>query len=295
MFIKKSLETKHILVHLHLYYYDQLDFFIDKLRNISHCNWDLYVTVCEKDEKNLLRLKEFKPDVNIIEVKNIGYDIWPFIQVIKIVDLDKYDYVLKMHTKNFRYKQNHIQGFKYNGKHFTGFFWRDQLVNAVLLNSNRFLKILKIFNSNKKIGFISDKAFLVKLQKHRLEDIVLLDDMKKRLNINSNYEYFLAGTMFIMRACILKRLANSDLCENDFATISATNSISTYAHALERIFTILTDDSGYKIYGIPDKSLNKYLQSNNLSILEKIFSIRNSKDKRHKIITILGLKFKIKR
>mgnify|MGYP001091392859 CR=1 FL=1 len=112
---------------------------------------------------------------------------------------------------------------------------------------------------------------------------------------NSNYNYFLAGTMFLMRANILEKLAGSDLNERDFDLASATGSIGTCAHAIERIFSILTDDCGYKVYGIEDKSLKKYTNPEGMSFWERIFSIRKSSDKRHKIITILGLKIKIRR
>jgi len=40
-------KKKKLLVHLHLYYHDQLDNMIEKLKNIQICEWDLYVTTCE--------------------------------------------------------------------------------------------------------------------------------------------------------------------------------------------------------------------------------------------------------
>ena len=34
--------NKKLLVHLHLYYLEQVDFMLKKLRNITGCDWDLY-------------------------------------------------------------------------------------------------------------------------------------------------------------------------------------------------------------------------------------------------------------
>jgi hypothetical protein len=51
--LKKN-SNKHFrfLVHLHLYYHEQLDFMIEKLKNIQGCDWDLYVTINENNEES---------------------------------------------------------------------------------------------------------------------------------------------------------------------------------------------------------------------------------------------------
>ena len=94
-----------LLVHLHLYYHNQLEYMLQKLANINNCDWDLFVTVCEKNQNSIDKIKSLKPDAKIIKVDNKGYDIWPFLQVLNFVDLKNYDYILKIHTKNFRSKK----------------------------------------------------------------------------------------------------------------------------------------------------------------------------------------------
>ena len=121
-----------ILVHLHLYYHNQIDYFIGKLKNICNCDWDLYVTICEENEESKNKILQLKPDAKIIKVENIGYDIWPFIQVCRMVNLDDYDYVLKIHTKNYRAK-SHL--FKEANVKIKGYSWRDDLVNAYIEHS----------------------------------------------------------------------------------------------------------------------------------------------------------------
>lgn len=40
-----------LFVHFHVYYHEQIDYFINKLSNINLCRWDLYVTVCEDNKE----------------------------------------------------------------------------------------------------------------------------------------------------------------------------------------------------------------------------------------------------
>ena len=41
---------KKLLVHLHLFYHDQLDWFVSRLKNIT-CDYDLWITVTEKNRE----------------------------------------------------------------------------------------------------------------------------------------------------------------------------------------------------------------------------------------------------
>ena len=89
-----------LIVHFHIYYHDQVDYFINKMKNINGCDWDLLVTYSTASSKTEAMIKEFKPDAQFLKVENAGYDVWPFIKVLKVLDFTKYDYILKLHTKN---------------------------------------------------------------------------------------------------------------------------------------------------------------------------------------------------
>ena len=294
--LKKNLNKRfRFLVHLHLYYHEQLDFMIEKLKNIQGCDWDLYVTINENNEESSKKILEFKPDAKIIQVENLGFDVLPFIKVIRSVNIENYDYVLKIHTKNTR-KNCNIQDFRYNGKHLKDTFWRDELLSALINTKKRFSKNIGILSQDSNIGMIINKTFFMNLRDYIPEETYLLDELKTRLNINSSYNKFLAGTMFIIKADILNKVINSDLNDNDFVIdkeIYNTGSKGTTAHVIERIFTLLTDEMGYKIYAIPN--LNMEIYGFGRSLIKNIFSLKNSGDKSHKIITILGFKLKIKK
>ena len=80
-----------LLVHLHIYYHNQVDYFIGKMKNITDCEWDLLVTFSEYDSQTEALIKEFKPSAAFLKVENVGYDVWPFISVLKKIDFSRYD------------------------------------------------------------------------------------------------------------------------------------------------------------------------------------------------------------
>lgn len=211
------------------------------MKNINSCDWDLIVTVCEQRLDSVKSILAFKPNAKIILVENGGYDILPFLNVIKSVNLDDYDFVLKLHTKSSR---NEIINF--NGIPFYGAFWRFRLVDSLLYSKDLFKSNLLILSKD-DYGMIADSFFYIKLRNFP-EDTSILKALKQKLNIKSNLNYFLAGSMFFIRASILKRLTLWDYNANSGG---ATGSIVTVFHSIERVFTILTDDEGYKIYKVP--------------------------------------------
>ena len=240
---------KKLLVHLHLFYLDQWPYFRDKLVNIEDCDWDFFVTVCESENyeeyETLQSVKEeilkFKPDTKIIEVNNEGFDILPFLTVIKSVNLDDYDFVMKLHTKGIRSDIIDL-----NGIPFCGAFWLKRLVDSMLFSKGLFKQNLAII-SKEDFGMVCDSFFFMKLMNYP-EDTYLLAQLKQQLHVTSNLDQFLAGSMFMIRASILKRLQNLDLHS---AGESSSGMIGTWYHAVERIFTILTVDEGYKIFKVP--------------------------------------------
>ena len=245
-----------LLVHLHLFYHNQIDYMIKKMKNINNCKWDLYVTVCEENDETNKKLKKFKPDVKIIKVENRGYDIYPFIQVLRMVNINEYDTVLKIHTKNYRKAYTNFIGLRFNG-----YFWRNCLIDA-LLGSKKIFRNNNNILTNTSVGMIFDDRFLLPLSPRRKEDSILLEALKKRLNITSTYGYFCAGTMFMIKAEILKKIIESDINAADFEERGYSTDCGHFVHAVERIFTILTDDSKLKIctFRHNKKSLNSKIK-----------------------------------
>ena len=258
-------EEKTLLVHLHLFYKEQLDFMINKLKNISNCKWDLYVTMPVENNEIEEKLKKFKPNTKIIIVDNIGYDIWPFIQVVQSINLDNYDYILKIHTKNYQ-QQLWLNEFIKEG-----FWWRNELINALLKSKKQFKKNLLTFSNKSDCGMICSQIMLWDIENHWPEDTYLLEEELKFLNFKSHYKHFCAGTMFIARANIFKFLQNKKINAQCFPKSLCTKETGTRAHTYERIFSIAVDEFGYKIYTYKNKK--EYIIKSLEKLNNKILSI----------------------
>lgn len=284
---------KKVLVHLHIYYRDQTDYFIGKLSNICGCEWDLYVTMTELNSETESKLLSFKPDAHIMKVENRGYDVWPFIRVLKSVDLDKYDYILKLHTKN-----RSDASIRINGLSFDNYKWRDELVDPLLKSKKIFLKLLDNFDRYPEVGLMCSHLLYKHISNRLKEDMSKLDNELKRLGLNIKDKKFCAGTMFIARSAPYKLFQHDGLIDIGlFSDIPHSHSSGSMAHVYERILTMVVNAAGYKVKPIIInwvKSIHIIVTYSVQPVFQKIFSIRRQGEDRIKILTLFGFRFKIK-
>ena len=273
-----------VLVHLHLYYLEQIDYMLKKLKNINSCDWDLFVTMTQKDEKCINKIKKLKPNVKIIFVEDKGFDIWPFLQVLNLVDLNDYDSILKIHTKKYRNKKD------FYGK---GYDWRNYLVDALLQTPKRFQTNIHLMQTDNTIGLIGSNVTLGTMGDREADDGILFDEMCKKHNIEPIKGNFIAGTMFLARAKCFQAIKDMNFQAEDFKHTQQTSSKMTTAHTLERLLSRIVEIEGYKIITVP--SLKWNIHCINKKVLEFLFSIKNRRQQdnqpKTKVITILGFKF----
>ena len=274
-----------VLVHLHLYYLDQLDYMLKKLKNINSCDWDLFVTMTKQDEKAIQKLKEFKSDVHIVQVEDKGFDIWPFLQVLNLVDLENYDDILKIHTKKYRKKKD------FYGR---GNAWRNYLIDALLGSRKQFQKNIHLMQMDKSVGLIGSRATLATMGCFEKDDSILFDEMCQSHGIPVSQGRFIAGTMFLVRAKCFQRIKDMNFKSEDFNHIQQTSGRTTTAHTLERLLSRIVEVEGYKIATV--RSWKYSILCTIRRILRTIFSISNlprksENEPKTKVITILGLKF----
>lgn len=274
-----------VLVHLHLYYLDQLDYMLKKLKNINSCDWDLFVTMTKQDEQAIQKLKDFKPDVHIIQVEDKGFDIWPFLQVLNLVDLDNYDDILKIHTKKYRKKKD------FYGR---GNAWRNYLIDALLGSRKQFQKNIHLMQMDKSVGLIGSRATLATMGCTEKDDSILFDEMCQNHGIPISKGRFIAGTMFLVRAKCFPKIKDMNFKSEDFNHIQQTSGRTTTAHTLERLLSRIVEIEGYKITTV--RSWKYSIICTIRRVLRRIFSISNlpresENEPKTKVITILGLKF----
>lgn len=278
-----------LLVIFHLYYEDQLDFFLEKMHSINGCEWDLIVTGPEHDENVRNRISEFKPGAVFLTTGNVGYDIWPFIAAIKSVRLEDYDLLLKLHTKN-----SNICVTRVNGIRMRGYEWRDILVGGLLGSGTVFKNALDSFD-DPSVGLVCNRTILKEVSNGLYEDLRPLEEELAYLGITTEDRHFCAGTMFMARVMPYKILQSDKVVESKFAA-GVSHARGSMAHIYERIISILVADAGYVPLGLSVDSFCDFrvrLHDMFTPVLSWVFALSRKGEESHKYLTIFGFDIKI--
>ena len=281
---------KELIVHLHIYYHDQVDFYISKLKNIDGCDWDLVVTCAELIPETESKLRNFRPDVRFIDVENAGYDVWPFIKVLKTIDTSEYEYILKLHTKNISPAKNRINGLalRYDN-------WRNILVDSLLADNQRFTKCIDLLRKDERCGLV----YAYELSKHRSlglpEDLSALELEAERVGITDLDGDFASGTMFLARLKAFDLIKEADLTAEMFASHkSESHSVGSLAHVYERLLPFAIHSAGYRsslVKTYPVTTLKVFIHNLLGPLVKRLFSIERigEGECEHKLMTILGI------
>lgn len=234
------------VVVFHLFNFDLLDEILKYVSNIT-IDYDLYVTITKEDEIIKQKILNFKSDSKIFLVENRGYDVGPFFDVLNKINLDKYDYLIKLHTKSSAKTTQYISKIQSFNKD----EWRKCLL-SFLKNKSIFNKCLNIFGKNQKIGMIGNDYCIIKndiYYNFKLDDFC--DTILNKLQIDKySKSKYIAGTMFIAKAHIFKPLQELHMTINDFDITDGKVKHGTRAHFCERIFGLVVYKNKYKIYGL---------------------------------------------
>ena len=263
------MKLRKILVCIHIYYHNQVDYIIDKLKSLNGIDYDLFVTYTNENKETNEKFLNFNKNAKFKIVENKGYDIYPFLVLINEIDLEKYSSVLKLHTKN--------------KDEFDSYSWRDDLYENLMGTKNIFKANLKKLE---KYGLAGSKKRITTMNRRFPENTLLFEKICRQIGIEPKKANFIAGTIFLARIEIIKRIKELNLLQLDFENKTMeTGSNGTVAHVIERLFGVLCNDLGYKIYGSNKRKIFSKEWKNN--ILRKIFSIQNKNCK--KFYTIFGI------
>lgn len=280
---------KNLLVILHIYYHDQIDYFIDKLCNINGTDWDLFVTYASYSEDTMAKLRKIKPTLLSMKVGNTGYDVWPFIQVINKFDVRKYRYILKLHTKN-----TNVSHHKLNGLQLKGSKWRNILVDSILKSPEQFRNCMKLMQ-DEETGMVCSYELYVGLTQKRKEDMSMLSKETERIGMTIHTGKFCAGTMFMIKTVCLKKIIEADFAP-EMWKCKGSHAGGTLAHVYERILTIAVEDAGYKVRNLSSSITNRSIAFSHQHIspiLKSIINIDRYGENQRKALTLLGHRFMI--
>jgi len=227
-----------IAMHLHLFYIDLLDEFVEYIANMPFY-FDLYISITNCNHEKIILQKmsglERIQKITVVTVQNKGRDVAPMV-VTFAKDLMLYDYICHIHTK----KSMHAGHEQKN--------WRYHLLHNLLGSANVIRTIFTIFRMHSDIGIVYPETYhnIPYWTQTWLSNKNLAKQLLNMLQIDPDlpdYVDYPAGTMFWARSDAVKPLLELGLGYENF-TEEKGQIDGTIAHAIEHSLVIIVQDSG---------------------------------------------------
>lgn len=268
-----------ICVHLHLFYTEMLDEMLRYIGNLSaypEIEYDLLVTVCEPNKTLEAQIYAFKDNARIITVPNRGYDVAPFLQAVKTVNLDDYDYIIKLHTKRDLKTPAYLPCCTLRGSE-----WRHKLLEFIASPKN-LAATFRQFEKYPNAGMLTAPELIMTSGKEDAAADSRAVRILKGMGLQLKNRRFAAGTMFIARAELFKLWQALPYDAADFEEFNPSHQGGTLAHALERVLGFMIGAQGHKIISYYPFSLSFLLKTLCFRTGNFFFYKRvNSKNKLH--------------
>lgn len=235
-----------VLVVVHVFYPELWPELAECIRNIGE-RTDIVVTYV--DEAAVVRARHDFPAAKFLPCANSGYDVAPFLAALRSVDLAAYDLVVKLHTK----RDIVCPWWKVVGyTRLNGSAWRDHLL-AFVKTPSAWVKTVARF-SDPSVGMVADRhVILTRRDAKKGEYVETFDAAVRELNERFGIPAdgrgrFVGGTMFAVRAALVRPFAAEALASDAFAA-SAGHEIETRAHVFERMFGLAVGGQGLRVEG----------------------------------------------
>lgn len=235
--------NKKLAVVVHLYYDDAWDTIASRL-NLIQEPYEVFVTLPERNYD--IDLASSLPGVEIHKyiVPNRGRDVLPFIRVLQDISAQKYQYLLKIHSKKSQHRAD-------------GAVWFDELLAGLIPNAKTVKSIVSTL-AKKDTAIIGPAEHIVSLKRHMGSNEAILRHLltqtystkqaDKVLDRREMYPY-VGGTMFWARVDALEPLLNLGLLPDDFQSEHGQVD-GTLAHAIERYLGVIAQMDDRKIYTV---------------------------------------------
>lgn len=296
-----------IALILYIYYEDLVEFCYNYAKSMPQ-GADIYIissktSTLEECKNKAYILKDYNLIYRLKE--NKGRDVSAYL--ITCADVFKnYDLICCVHDK----KSPHALGIRGADFQYEGF-------ECNLKSSEYVNNVINLFESNNRLGLLCPPAPNYAGFK-ALNDPIGVNAMGLKrlydfLNLSvpfDNNPVAPFGAMFWVRGDALSPLFRHEWIYSDFPEEPLPPD-GTISHVIERIYPYVVQEAGYLSGWImPDDFGSIYIDNllidnivlknpcyqdmKNNSFIEQIFSIKNTFDKKYKVITILGIKFKFK-
>lgn len=234
------LTDKKIAVHLHVFYVDLLEDFLEAFESF-HFAYDLFITTDNDTKKSEIEaiLNQNDKNARIFVTGNIGRDVLPMLKLKE--NLSEYDYIGHFHTKKSK-----------EADFWAGESWRNELIDMLIKPADN---ILANF-ANDKLGLIiADIPTFFRYNKivdawnehliaPEMNDLWEKMGMTKSIDFNSFHTFVMSyGTFVWFKYDALKPLFDLGLTDEDVpAEPLPQNSI---LHAIERLLVYIAWNEHY--------------------------------------------------
>jgi hypothetical protein len=210
--------NNHKVIFFHAYYIEEAMIILDMLNDF----WDYDIVITSPFDSIIGhgRLNAIGDRLYTIKVPNHGRDVFPFLASINIIDISKYDYFIKIHTKRSQHLDDKGEWFKRSMMYLIG-------SNRV---SDRIFDLMEPFSSVPVL--LGEKV--LPIQDHLANNIYWMEELIPE-DLNSISNVFIPGTMFIGNANFLDHLREHRLEEYIFEQENMQLD-GCAMHAIERYF-----------------------------------------------------------
>jgi hypothetical protein len=185
------------------------------------------------------------PGVEIIICDNVGMDVGPFVEVMRMIAENgkEYKYLLKIHSK----KSLAASGLEVGNK------WRLDLLDGLIGSPTNIDRILRLFEDRAEVGMIGPRGMLLSktsrdILNARNMNYKNMQYLSGRLGVPASKDQrFFRGTMFWSRfKPIQDSIINSRISISDFENGHQVD--ETRAHAMERLLPAIIESRGYSLH-----------------------------------------------
>jgi len=180
-------------------------------------------------------------DAKVVGVENRGRDILPFLKLLNDGELDRYDIVLKLHTK----RSPHLRD---------GNIRRKLLFTMLAGTRRRTAQVLALL-ADRRTGIVGWRAVWRSSPSYWMRNQTNVANLLRRMGMPpARRPAFFEGTMFWIRPAALVPLKTLCLTADDFP-LEAGQTDAELHHALERIFSCAAAAAGFETRALSGRVL----------------------------------------
>lgn len=258
---------KPILIHVHVFYEEMWPALACRLKNLMIKPHSLWVSLPVNGKLTESHIREEFPDAEVVSVENRGYDIAPFVEVLRRVTLSDYSYCVKLHTKR------DIVGLHYPHVGRTevgGSKWREYLLSFI--EPENWERCLLRLESDPGLGMVGSHALICRNGEDDNRAWTESLSWLREFGFEVESPAFVAGSMFVCRAELLKLVLT--VLENREFEIPSREAPSTVSHTAERVLGHAMGAQGYRVEDVytPEKVRRRvHFRNSTLRILWAVY------------------------